>query len=90
MIMCNYRLQKCVGIVAKYMCRGWHIAQDYVPFIYMVVNGNGRVEHHCILVDCPCVATAYNNNHVNYLSKKSQYFILIVSAFHIIFFDLAN
>jgi hypothetical protein len=31
------------------VCRCWHIAQDYVPFIYMVVNGNGRVVHHCIL-----------------------------------------
>jgi hypothetical protein len=32
------------------------------------------------LVGCPCVATAYNNTHVNYLSKKIQDFLLIVSA----------
>jgi hypothetical protein len=43
-----------------------------------------------ILVGCPCVATAYNNIHVNYPSKKIQYFLLIVSALYNIFFDLAN
>jgi hypothetical protein len=39
-----------------------------------------------ILVGCPCVATAYNNAHVNYLSKRSQDFLLMVSALNIIFF----
>jgi hypothetical protein len=42
------------------------------------------------LVGCPCVATAYNNTHVNYPPKKFQDFLLIVSALHIIFFDLTN
>jgi hypothetical protein len=39
-----------------------------------------------ILVGCPCVATAYNNTHVNYPSKKFQNFLLIVSALCIIYF----
>jgi hypothetical protein len=44
-----------------------------------------------LLVGCPCVATAYNNIHINYLSKKIQNFLLIVFALRIIFFfDLAN
>jgi hypothetical protein len=42
------------------------------------------------LVGCPCVTTAYNNIHINYLLKKIQDFLLIVSARCIIFFDLAN
>jgi hypothetical protein len=47
--------------------------------------------HKVLLVGCPCVATAYNNTHVNYPSKKFQDFLLIVSALCIIyFFDLAN
>jgi hypothetical protein len=47
--------------------------------------------HKVLLVGCPCVATAYNNTHVNYPSKKFQDFVLIVSALCIIyFFDLAN
>jgi hypothetical protein len=43
-----------------------------------------------ILVGCPCVATAYNNTHVNHPPKKFQDFLLTVSALRIIFFDLAN
>jgi hypothetical protein len=39
-----------------------------------------------ILVSCPCVATAHNNTHVNYPLKRSQNFLLIIFAFHIIFF----
>jgi hypothetical protein len=27
-----------------------------------------------VLVDCPCVATVYNNTYINYLSKKNQDF----------------
>jgi hypothetical protein len=38
------------------------------------------------LVGCPYVATAYNNTHVNYPSKKFQDFLLIVSALCIIYF----
>jgi hypothetical protein len=29
------------------------------------------------LVGCPCVVTAHNNTHVNYLPERSQYFLLI-------------
>jgi hypothetical protein len=36
------------------------------------------------LVGCPCVATAYNNTHMNY-PPKNQYFLLIVFALRIIF-----
>jgi hypothetical protein len=32
------------------------------------------VRYIYILVGCPCVATAYNNTHVNYPSKKIQDF----------------
>jgi MFS superfamily sulfate permease-like transporter len=39
-----------------------------------------------ILVGSPCVATAYNNTHLNYLSKKNSRFLLIVSALCIIYF----
>jgi hypothetical protein len=42
------------------------------------------------LVGCPYVATAHNNTHVKYIPKKSQDFLLIVSALRIIFFDLTN
>jgi hypothetical protein len=38
-----------------------------------------------ILVGCPCVATAYNNIHINYPQKNIN-FLLIVSALSIIFF----
>jgi hypothetical protein len=43
-----------------------------------------------LLVGCPCVATAHNNTHVNYPPKRSQDFLLIVSALRIIFFYLTN
>jgi hypothetical protein len=42
--------------------------------------------HKYKLVGCPSVATAYNNTHVNYPSKKFQDFLLIVSALCIIYF----
>jgi hypothetical protein len=42
------------------------------------------VLHYGLLVGCPCVATAYNNTYVNYLSKRFQDFLLIVSALYII------
>jgi hypothetical protein len=29
------------------------------------------------LVGWPCVVTAHNDTHVNYLQKRSQYFLLI-------------
>jgi hypothetical protein len=51
--------------------------QSDVPFTHT---------HTYILVGCPCVATAYNNTHVNYPSKKFQDFLLIVSALCIIYF----
>jgi hypothetical protein len=38
------------------------------------------------LVGYPCVATAHNNTHTNYPPKRSQYFLLVVSTLHIIFF----
>jgi hypothetical protein len=38
------------------------------------------------LVGCPCVATVYDNIHVNYPSKKFQDFLLIVFALCIIYF----
>ena len=38
------------------------------------------------LVCYPCVATAHNNTHVNYLPKRSQDFLSIFSALRIIFF----
>jgi hypothetical protein len=38
------------------------------------------------LVGCPCVATAYNNIHLNDPSKKFQEFLLIISALCIIYF----
>jgi predicted membrane protein len=38
------------------------------------------------LVGCPCVATAYNNTHINYPPKKFQDFLLIASVLCIIFF----
>jgi hypothetical protein len=34
----------------------------------------------------PCVATPHNNTHINHPPKKSQDFLLIVSALRIIFF----
>jgi hypothetical protein len=43
-----------------------------------------------ILVVCPCVAMAHNNTYVNYPPKRSQDFLLIVSALRIIFFDLTK
>jgi hypothetical protein len=43
------------------------------------------------LVGCPCVVTAHNNTHVNYLPERSQYFLLIVFASCMIFFfDLTD
>jgi hypothetical protein len=44
----------------------------------------------CLLVRYPDVTTVHNNNHVNYLPKRSQDFLLIVSALRIIFFYLTN
>ena len=38
------------------------------------------------LVGYPCDVMAHNNTHVNYPPKKSQDFLLIVSALRIIFF----
>jgi hypothetical protein len=48
------------------------------------------VKHRFILVGCPCVGTAHNNTHINYPPKRSQDFLLIISALYIIFFYLTN
>jgi hypothetical protein len=45
-----------------------------------------KLTYTVILVGYSCVATAHNNTHVNYPPKRSQYFLLVVSALHIIFF----
>jgi hypothetical protein len=55
--------------------------------------GSNCCELSCLnkwLVGCPCVAAAHNNTHINYPPKRSQDFLLIVSALRIIFFDLTN
>jgi hypothetical protein len=42
--------------------------------------------NYVVQIGYPCVATAHNNTHVNYPPKRSQDFLLIVSAIRIIFF----
>jgi hypothetical protein len=49
----------------------------------VLINYLGNISS--ILVGCLCVVTAHNNIHVNYSSKRSQDFLLIVSALRIIF-----
>jgi hypothetical protein len=44
------------------------------------------VIYFIILVGYSCIMTAHNNTHVNYLPKRSQGFLLVVSTLHIIFF----
>jgi hypothetical protein len=51
--------------------------------ILMKLKGKARLA--LILVSYPYVATAHNNNHVNYLPKRSQDFLLVVSTLRIIF-----
>jgi hypothetical protein len=48
------------------------------------------VDYIVVLVGCSCVATAHNNTHVNYQPKRSQDFLLIVSALCIMFFYLTK
>jgi hypothetical protein len=45
-----------------------------------------KLTYTTILVGYACVATAHNNTHINYPPKRSQYFSLVVSTPHIIFF----
>jgi hypothetical protein len=52
----------------------------HVMMFYVIVNDKNK------LVGCPYVATIHNNTHVNFPPKRSQVFLLIVSALRIIFF----
>jgi hypothetical protein len=53
--------------------------------VYSTVFFQHVVKCYYLLVGCPCVATAHNNTHINYPPKRSQGFLLIVSALRIIF-----
>jgi hypothetical protein len=45
-------------------------------------------KHICLLVGCPCVATAHNNTHVNFPPKRSQdFFIGCLRSSHYIFYE---
>jgi hypothetical protein len=61
----------------------WHDGLDTILFFSIF-------SYKYILVGCPYVVTAHNNAHVKYPPKRSQDFLLIVSALRIIFFDLTN
>jgi hypothetical protein len=52
-----------------------YVTYHYAKTIsFYFVETEGVLEHYYILVGCPCVATAYNNTHVNYPPKTSQDF----------------
>jgi hypothetical protein len=65
------------GEKGKYR-RGYRLDWALRPRLY--------IKNIYILVGCPCVATAYNNTHVNYPSIIFHDFLLIVFALCIIYF----